>query len=979
MTTISNQYIFTEEEFESDDFNASSFVTKYRRVTPLESLKEQLRNYADSLKEQLYSIINRDYKDFISIATKLDGVDFRVEHLRKPLVDLRLDLSTLHDGMLASMETIQDKLKRKTEVSNKRFILESTLECFEKLQLAEEIVENSTQNITDLPSREKKLSRRDLLRNFNKGEGLNDETMALQKEAFECSELERAAYLLNASKDILASVSMQQRMKASAGATGTSEGGDTYTSKTIATSMPLTLTSMKTRVDYLIDVLLQRVHLHLNTILTSFHSSVSANTLGSSTLTPSPLGSSTLGSSTLDPSPDAYCTGPCFPRLAFLHCIRALLVLDRGDIAETAVADSIVRPIIRSYLTQGRLDGSAGRGSFGGLLDTLIAFSEQMKTSLQIPIDLVEQSLAHAPNPNPAYCNPSNPNPNSSNAYSTSPNPNPSTVRGLDLVIHGIWIPVSSLLIERFPTMFNVAIPSTFSRCFRACEAFKHALAHVSGPQHAPLLTRRLAQHPSVLGFQQRWRFDVYYQLRVQEVCARLDKACDVTFTSGLTANVYDLLLAGPSVLTVPPTVLPTVTPTAAALTLSSLTPSDMKQLSTDVSITPYAYSSTSTSTASTCNVQYAYCYRIPLLAVFATEMCTCLHPSVMLSPLSGRFLELSLRLISRLEIHLSLAVDIPCSSVPRPALLAALAPGPVPGLVPEDSTSALTPVKKPVAATAVAVSPTVVTAATPATPIHSSTSSTVGTHVHVHNFNMVQSVEDMILLTAELFNMEQWLVTTFTSYTCQRLGLNLDIDMQATVTGWIASQVKLRLGGTRAAVWLKGRQLLGVDCKKHLSGVRVIAGKYRMTNKPPPDGPSSYVDTIFQPLRSFLERYGSLISAFASSSSSRWDVELVEDVTCHFISQVQSLMETVKQMDSALQRRSKLRTGTAGSTSTSVPSNSNLTDSEKISLQVYLDVKEFAEEIKKIGVDPADVKSYAVLLNEVAATNAAARLASNN
>lgn len=68
---MSQQNIFTEEEFECSDFHAASFVAKYRRVSTLEALKEQLRGYSDTLKQQLYSIINRDYKDFINIATKV--------------------------------------------------------------------------------------------------------------------------------------------------------------------------------------------------------------------------------------------------------------------------------------------------------------------------------------------------------------------------------------------------------------------------------------------------------------------------------------------------------------------------------------------------------------------------------------------------------------------------------------------------------------------------------------------------------------------------------------------------------------------------------------------------------------------------------------------------------------------------------------------------------------------------------------------
>lgn len=50
----------------------ATFVSQYRRVSySLESLKEQLLLYSEALKQQLFVIINRDYKDFITITTKV--------------------------------------------------------------------------------------------------------------------------------------------------------------------------------------------------------------------------------------------------------------------------------------------------------------------------------------------------------------------------------------------------------------------------------------------------------------------------------------------------------------------------------------------------------------------------------------------------------------------------------------------------------------------------------------------------------------------------------------------------------------------------------------------------------------------------------------------------------------------------------------------------------------------------------------------
>lgn len=66
-----NHFIFQETDFEDENFNAALFVARYRRVAPLDSLKDQLRTYSANLKQQLYEIINRDYTNFIKIATKV--------------------------------------------------------------------------------------------------------------------------------------------------------------------------------------------------------------------------------------------------------------------------------------------------------------------------------------------------------------------------------------------------------------------------------------------------------------------------------------------------------------------------------------------------------------------------------------------------------------------------------------------------------------------------------------------------------------------------------------------------------------------------------------------------------------------------------------------------------------------------------------------------------------------------------------------
>ncbi len=49
------------------------------------------------MKARLYETIDRDYRSFIGIATRMDGIDVRLEKLRQPLVNLRMDVASLDD------------------------------------------------------------------------------------------------------------------------------------------------------------------------------------------------------------------------------------------------------------------------------------------------------------------------------------------------------------------------------------------------------------------------------------------------------------------------------------------------------------------------------------------------------------------------------------------------------------------------------------------------------------------------------------------------------------------------------------------------------------------------------------------------------------------------------------------------------------------------------------------------------------------
>lgn len=88
------------------------------------------------------------------------------------------------------------------------------------------------------------------------------------------------------------------------------------------------------------------------------------------------------------------------------------------------------------------------------------------------------------------------------------------------------------------------------------------------------------------------------------------------------------------------------------------------------------------------------------------------------------------------------------------------------------------------------------------------------------------------------------------------------------------------------------------------------------------------------------------------------WLLALVQEVTLSFGEQVSALIDTVKQMDSTLQRRSKLQAQAAGAAAGSA----NMTDSEKIALQIKLDIEAYGKEIASIELDPSSVPAFVSL-----------------
>lgn len=122
----------------------------------------------------------------------------------------------------------------------------------------------------------------------------------------------------------------------------------------------------------------------------------------------------------------------------------------------------------------------------------------------------------------------------------------------------------------------------------------------------------------------------------------------------------------------------------------------------------------------------------------------------------------------------------------------------------------------------------------------------------------------------------------------------------------------------------------------------------------------------MLQPLRQLLDTPGP-VAQLPASLRLLLSREVIDSVNTRYGSLAAELLTTVKKTESSLKRLKKTRPGeAAGPDSAGVAAAAGMSDSDKICLQLFLDVQEHGRHISKFGLDPEELASYRQLLATV-------------
>ncbi|PIA51191.1 hypothetical protein AQUCO_01100194v1 [Aquilegia coerulea] len=148
------------------------------------------------------------------------------------------------------------------------------------------------------------------------------------------------------------------------------------------------------------------------------------------------------------------------------------------------------------------------------------------------------------------------------------------------------------------------------------------------------------------------------------------------------------------------------------------------------------------------------------------------------------------------------------------------------------------------------------------------------------------------------------------------------------------------------------------------LRQLKGITTTYRMTNKPLPVRHSPYVSGILRPLQAFLD--GEQATTYLTREARHELIQSVtEAITNRYYELASDTVNLARKTESSLLRirhNAQRRTGTSSDVS-----DNNVSDTDKICMQLFLDVQEYGRNLASLGVKAANISAYRSLWQCVA------------
>ncbi|SPO28187.1 related to conserved oligomeric Golgi complex component 2 [Ustilago trichophora] len=134
-------------------FSVDEFLLSRTKASDLNFILSDLRSYSEKLKDELYSIINEDYKDFVSLGSSLKSEAHRIarlgwtarsdgEHVAQPglMAPVRDTLLASRSMLKSVQDDIEECIKRREDASTHKARLELMLQLHDSIVRLEDLL-----------------------------------------------------------------------------------------------------------------------------------------------------------------------------------------------------------------------------------------------------------------------------------------------------------------------------------------------------------------------------------------------------------------------------------------------------------------------------------------------------------------------------------------------------------------------------------------------------------------------------------------------------------------------------------------------------------------------------------------------------------------------------------------------------------------------------------------------------------------------
>lgn len=149
------------------------------------------------------------------------------------------------------------------------------------------------------------------------------------------------------------------------------------------------------------------------------------------------------------------------------------------------------------------------------------------------------------------------------------------------------------------------------------------------------------------------------------------------------------------------------------------------------------------------------------------------------------------------------------------------------------------------------------------------------------------------------------------------------------------------------------------------------LKAQYRMTKKAVPTRASFWASAILEPLRQFKGELAARPDPCPPEVVDGWTAEVVTMVTAKYRSVARETLLQAKKQEESLTAFRRKKGGEKGDKDDAPgggerPKTSEMTDTDKIVVQMYLDVREFGNQVRQHGIDVDSFPPYKRLLDSV-------------